>query len=582
MDDKHATPNPQPHAKPEERAQEDEAQGASPEENEFARLLEEAAMPPELVRGARITAEIVGTDGRAALLDVGAKSEVPIPLAEFEAAGLGRPRVGDTVEALVLSSRPLRLSVLEAAKQRLWEELRAHMQAERPVEVEMREQVKGGFVGRIGPLRAFLPWSEADLEAPRPKKIVGHRLKALVVEMSKRPEGVVVSRKRLLAKEREEAQQRFFAEAEVGARVKGRVVRVVQAGAFVELAPFVEAFLPASEITYRRIAHPREVLRRGQEVEAEIIELAPEEGRVKVSMKALEPDPWQGAQARYPVGARVKGRVVKLLEQGAIVELEPGLDGFVPRTELAWTRKPPRPSEVLAEGDEVEAEVLEVQEEARRMRLSLKAVQPNPWEAWLAEHPVGSRVKGTVRTKTDFGVFVRVGEELDGLVHANDLSWTESPEEALARIEVGEELECVVLGVDVARERISLGVKQLQDDPLELFLARAPKGSAVKGVVKEVREDGLVLELAPGVTGFVPRRELPRGRSYAVGEELEARVLQAEKKRRRVILSVRAHERALTRETMERLARESSSLPSPLALALKRALGGAKEEEEVR
>ena len=544
--------------------------------DEFARLLEEAAAPPSFRRGDLVEAEIVGVDRREVLVDIGGKSEAVIPREEFAEAGLDAPRPGARVAAVVVRAGAggLRLSVLEAARRQAWDTVQRAVKEDAPVRVQIQAQIKGGFAGRIGPLRAFLPWSEADVRPPRPSELVGHEVDALVVETDARAHSVVVSRKRLMEREVEAARARFFAEAQEGMTIKGRVRRIADFGAFVEVAPHVEALLPASEITHRRIVHPREVLRRGQEVEAVILALKPEEGRITLSTKALEPDPWEGVAERFPSGARVQGRVVKILPEGAIVELAPGLDGFLHRSELSWARRQVRPSEVLAEGDEVEVQVLEVDAEARRIRLSLKAVQPNPWEMWLAEHPVGSRVKGPVRTKTDFGVFVRVGEELDGLVHLNDLSWTEEPEEVLARIEVGQELECVVLGVDVARERISLGIKQLEEDPFLVFLKGAPKGGAVKGTVREVREDGLVVDLAPGVAGFVPRREIPRGREYAAGDEVEARLIEADRRRRRVVLSIRRHEQQLTREAMRKLEKESAkALPSPLALELQKALG---------
>ncbi|RME80893.1 MAG: S1 RNA-binding domain-containing protein, partial [Zetaproteobacteria bacterium] len=510
---------------------------------------------------------------------LGAKAEVPVPIQEWQEAGLALPRVGDEVEAVVVGfggEAGVRVSVVAAKREEAWEAVEASLTGGEPVIAELIGPQKGGFSVRIGPLVAFMPWSESALH---PRRNVEEELRAgpfavKVLSARRRPRpDIVVSRKAVQAEQQEQARQAFFAETKVGDVVEGVVRRMTDFGAFVELREGVDALLHVSEIAWRRLGHPREALKVGQKVRVKVLELDPEAGRIAVSLRALEPDPWADVPARYQPGMRLAARVLKTFERGVLVEIEPGVEGWIPAEELSWTRKRVRPSEIVAEGELVDAVVLEVRPEERRMLLSYKGARPNPWEVWLSEHPVGSRVKGPVVSKTDFGVFVRVGEELDGLVHMSDLSWTEEPEAALARVQVGDELECVVLGVDVARGRIQLGVKQLEEDPLEVFLKGAQKGGTVRGVVRAVDEAGAQVELAPGVVAFLPRREIPKGRELAEGEELEARLIEADRRRRRVVISVRQHERMQEREALRRLSREGEgALPNPLAEQLKRLL----------
>jgi small subunit ribosomal protein S1 len=389
-----------------------------------------------------------------------------------------------------------------------------------------------------------------------------------VLTATREPENIVVSRKQPLARELEEKRRAFFESAHVGDRVGGVVRRLADFGAFVDVGG-VDALLHVSDISWRRLKHPSEALQVGQRITAEIIKLDAEAGKVSLSMRALQEDPWAKVAEKYQAGMRVTGTVRKLLDYGAMVELEPGVEGMIHRSEMSWTRQDVKPESVLAEGDVVDVEVLGVDAGKRRIALSLKNVMENPWQAWMAEHPTGSRACGKVRTITEFGLFVRLNEELDGLVHIGNLSWHEPGSDAIKRFAKGDEVECVVLGVDVDRGRISLGVKQLDDDPFEVFLTNASRGSRVRGKVLEAASGGYVVELAPGVEGWLPARELPKDSpELEVGAEVEAKVIELDRKRRRVRLSVRQMLRDEEREAIRNYAESVSRKDEPSALAL--------------
>jgi len=552
---------------------------------EFERLLAESlAEPVRLRKGQKVQAVVVELDEREVLVDVGMKAEASIAKEEFLRAGMAVPRVGETIEAVVVGRKGagVRLSVLALARERDWQALLQAKERNEPIRVRVEEAIKGGFRVRFGSLQGFLPRSEADVQLRGLNRLIGQEVEAIVLRATRgKNENIVVSRKAVIEKRIEESRKQFFATHQVGDRIEGVVRRMTDFGAFVEVAEGVDALLHVSDISWRRLDHPREALKIGQKIQAEIVALDPEANKVAISMKALQPDPWETVSERYQPGMRLTGRVRRLIDAGAIVEVEPGVEGFIHRSELSWTQPNLRPADLLAEGDVVDVVVLEVQPEQRRLRLSLKAAQPNPWEQWLAEHPVGSRIRGVVQSKTDFGIFVRVGENLDGLVHASDLSWTKDPNEALAEYEPGQEVECVVLNVDVERERIALGIKQLEEDPFEVFCRGAKRGGKVQGRVRRVQENGMEVELTEGVVGFVPRREIPRGREFAEGDEVEARIVEIDKRRRRIVLSIRRHEIAIERETVRAYTQQAaSSLPSPLAIELQRLFAKERKEDE--
>ncbi len=538
----------------------------------FRQMLEESLKEhPIATAGEVVSGVVVAVDGEGVLVDVGAKNEGVVPACEFEQMGEPLPEAGDAIEVLVQSlsgAQGVRVSALAARRQRLWARVEDALASASTLDARVTAEVKGGLRVNLGGLEAFLPRSEIDVTPVNPAEMLGRTIQVTVLTATRKPENIVVSRKQPLLRELEEKRRSFFESARVGDRVSGVVRRLADFGAFVDVGG-VDALLHVSDISWRRLKHPSEALQVGQQITAEIIKLDAEAGKVSLSMRALQEDPWAKAAEKYQAGMRVTGTVRKLLDYGAMVELEPGVEGMIHRSEMSWTRQDVKPESVLAEGDVVDVEVLGVDAGKRRIALSLKNVMENPWQAWMAEHPAGSRVRGTVRSKTDFGMFVRLNEELDGLVHIGNLSWHEPGSEAIKRFSKGDEVECVVLGVDVDRGRISLGIKQLEDDPFEVFLAHASRGSRVSGKVKEVASGGYVIELAPGVEGWLSTRELPKDAAeLELGAEVEAKIIELDRKRRRVRLSVRQLLRDEEREAIRNYAQSVSRKDEPSALAL--------------
>ncbi|MDQ6964733.1 MAG: S1 RNA-binding domain-containing protein, partial [Mariprofundales bacterium] len=474
-----------------------------PADEDFRALFEASIQESApLDRGQLVDGVVVSIEGDQVIINVGGKGEGAVPAAEFASAHLPVPALNESVEVMVTDvsgTDGVQLSVLDAIKLHQWIVVESALADGSEVDAHILSEIKGGFRVTIGGLQAFMPRSEADASRHlQSDLLVGTDCKVVVLDASRRPENVVVSRRRPMEVEMAAKRQRFFEQHQVGDRVTGVVRRLVDYGAFVDLGG-ADALLHVSDIAWRRLTHPSDVLTTGQTITAEITSVDAEKGRVSISMKQLLEDPWLRAAGSYSKGMRVTGSVRRLLDFGAVVELEPGIDGLIHNSELSWTRRDVKPSSILAEGDVVDLSVLEVDPERRRIRLSLKEVLENPWQTWLANHPVGSRVAGRVKNITEFGFFVGLSAELDGLVHIGNLTWTGDADAALAEYQKGQEVECVVLGVDVERQRVSLGIKQLQDDPFTLFLAGAKEGGSVTGKVIEVAGWGYIVEVADGV-----------------------------------------------------------------------------------
>lgn len=567
----------------ENEAAKETAAAATAEEESFKQLFEASLKEtPALKKGENVKGVVVSVDSEVVTLDVGAKNEGTINVTEFSAIGKELPAVGDEIEALVISGGGrggVRLSVLEGRRQELWEKVEAAVAAGETLEATVLKEVKGGFRVDLGGLSGFMPRSETDVDARiAAEQVVGQKCQVAILEATRKPENIVVSRKQPLSKVVEEKRAAFFAKTAVGDKVSGQVKRLADFGAFIDLGG-VDALLHVSDMAWRRIEHPSEMLSIGQNISAEVIKLNPETGKVSVSMKVLQEDPWAQASATYEAGMRLTGTVRKLLDFGAVVELEPGIEGMIHRSELSWTRKDVKPTEVLSEGDVVDVAVLAVEPEDRRIRLSLKEVTDNPWQAWLADHPVGSRISGKVKNITDFGFFVALTDELDGLVHIGNLSWEKEGAEAIGEYKKSQEIEAVVLGVDVDRQRISLGIKQLSDDPFEVFLSGVSRGGVVKGKVAELSSGAAMVELADGVQARLALREVPREQeALKVGDEVEAKVIDVNRKRRQVDLSVRQLLRDEEREAVRSYSQDlkNDETPSALALELQRKLLGKK------
>lgn len=559
----------------------DTVQETGSEEESFKQMFEASLKEqPEVKRGEMITGMVVSVSADTVIVDVAAKAEGSIPVSEFTEAGLEVPVIGTDIQAMVQSvggSAGVKLSVLEAKKREAWAGVEAAAESGEAIEALVTAEVKGGFRVSLSGLSAFMPRSEADTDMHvTADQLVGQKCKVAVLEASRKPENVVVSRKKPMASERDLQRVEFFKQHAVADKLPGEVKRMTDFGAFVDLGG-VDALLHVSDISWRRIKHPSEMLSLGQSVTVEIVKLNAETGKVSVSMKALQSDPWEKVGATYEVGMRLTGTVRRLLDFGAVVELEPGVEGMIHRSELSWTKKDVKPAQVLAEGDVVDVAVLEVEADARRIRLSLKAVSENPWQSWLADHPIGSHVTGKIKNVTDFGFFVPVAEGLDGLVHMENLSWEQHGSQALAGFTKGQDVECVVLGVDVDKQRIALGIKQLSEDPFELFLNNVKRGDSVNGKVVETKPNGVMVELADGVCAYLGNREVPREQGeLKEGAEVEAKIIEVNRKRRQVELSIRQQLRDEERDAVRNYSQRVSadSAPSALALELQRKLLG--------
>jgi len=561
----------------------DAATPEAAEEESFKKLFEASLKEaPALKRGENIKCVVVSMNDDVVTLDVGTKNEGTIHVTEFATIGKPLPAVGDEIEALIISAggrEGVRLSVLEGRRQELWQKVDAAVEAGETLEATVLKEVKGGFRVDLGGLSAFMPRSEADVDARMAAdQLVGHACQVAIIEATHKPENIVVSRKQPMMKELDEQRAVLFAKIAVGDKVSGEVKRLTDFGAFVDIGG-ADALLHVSDMAWRRIDNPAEMLSVGQKISAEIIKLNAETGKVSISMKSLQKDPWVTAASTYEAGMRLTGTVRKLLDFGAVVELEPGVEGMIHRSEMSWTRKDVKPTEVLSEGDVVDVAVLAVEPKDRRIRLSLKEVSENPWQAWLAENPIGSKITGKIKNITDFGFFVGLTPDLDGLVHLGNISWEKDGSEAISDYKKSQEVEAVILGVDVERQRISLGIKQLSSDPFELFLDGVKRGGVVKGKVVEINAGAAMVELAEGVQARLALREVPRENdALKVGDEVEAKVIDANRKRRQVELSVRQLLRDEERDAMKNYAQDvkNDATPSALALEIQRKLLGKK------
>ncbi len=542
------------------------------DEQSFKQLFEESIKQrPMAARGQIVSGLVAGVDHESVMVDVGGKNEGIVPLNEFEKLGDPSPAIGDSIEVMVQSTGGtdgVHLSVLAARHQLLWKRVDDSLANRSCVSATVKTEVKGGLRVDLGGLSAFLPHSEIDIRPSVSSDMMGEKINVVVLSASRKPENIVVSRKHLLVVARNEQRRIFFASKKVGDRLNGTIKRLTDFGAFVDVGG-VDALLHVSDIAWRRLKHPSEVLQIGQHITVEITRLDESAGKIALSMRTLQADPWEHISGKYGTGMRLTGTVRKLLDYGAMVEIEPGVEGMIHRSEMSWTRQDISPSNVLTEGDVVDVAVLAVDVEKRRIALSLKEVAENPWQTWLAGHPAGMRVKGTVRSITDFGLFIRLNDELDGLVHIGNLSWHESGEQVMASYAKGDETECVVLGVDVERQRIALGIKQLGDDPFEVFLANASRGSRVEGKILEPVSGGFTVKLVQGVTAYLPKREVPReDDELKSGASVEAKIIELDRKRRKVKLSISRMLRDEEKDAMRNYAKAGGKDGAPSALAL--------------
>jgi small subunit ribosomal protein S1 len=447
--------------------------------------------------------------------------------------------------------------------------------------------VKGGLTVMVNGIRAFLPGSLVDL---RPVKDTSHfegkELEFKVIKLDRKRNNVVVSRRAVMEETAGVERQQLLETLKEGAIVKGVVKNITDYGAFVDLGG-IDGLLHITDLAWRRVKHPTEVLSVGDEVTAKILKFDAEKNRVSLGLKQLGEDPWIGISRRYPQGTRLFGKVTNITDYGAFVEIEAGIEGLVHVSEMDWTNKNVHPAKVVSLGDEVEVMILEIDEDRRRISLGMKQCMPNPWEEFAMNHKKGDKVKGVIKSITDFGVFIGLPGNIDGLVHLSDLSWQQPGEEAVKALKKGDEVETVVLSIDVERERISLGIKQLEGDPFGNYVSTHDKGNVVKGVVKSIESKGAVVELDKDVEGYLRASEIARDRvedvskHLSVGQEIEAVIVNIDRKSRSINLSVKQKDAAEEAAAMQKHASESSASAGTtnLGALLKAKLGGSKDKE---
>ncbi|HID36877.1 MAG TPA: S1 RNA-binding domain-containing protein [Ghiorsea sp.] len=549
-------------------------ESAAPETNEeesfaalFAASIEEQ---PKLSRGEYVTGVVVAIASDVVTVDLKGNSEGVIKASEFAEIGEAVPAIGDEISALMVGKgrQGVELSVLQGKRREVMNTVLAAKEAGELVSGTVSKEVKGGFRVDLGGFEAFLPRSEADTGFVNAGELLNQTFDFAIIEVQQRPENIVVSRKQPLAEQEAVVRAAFFENNVLGDKIEGTIKRLTNFGAFVDLGG-LDALLHVSDIAWKHIDNPAEMLSVGQKITAEVIKLDAESGKISISMKNLIEDPWVRVADTYEPGMKVTGTVRKLIKVGAIVELEPGVDGLIHRSEMSWTRKDIEPSKVVTEGDVVDVAVLDFDAEKRRLRLSLKEVRENPWQAWMAANPAGSKVTGKIKNISDFGFFVGLSDELDGLVHIGNISWDVSGDEAIKDYQKGQEVECAVIGVDVERGRIALGVKQLTANPFETFIAGSKKGAAVNGKVIEVLPNAYLIEVADGIVARLAQREMPREQAaLKIGDEVEAKVTNIDRKRERVELSIRQLLRDEERDSIRDYAKKNKADESPSALAL--------------
>ncbi|MBK8323722.1 MAG: 30S ribosomal protein S1 [Betaproteobacteria bacterium] len=558
-------------------------------ESSFAALFEESLTRQEMRAGEVITAEVISVDQNVVIVNAGLKSESAISTEEFKNdRGELEVKIGDfvsvAIEALEDGFGATKLSREKAKKLAAWSELDAALEGGTIISGVVSGKVKGGLTVMVNGIRAFLPGSLVDL---RPMKDTSHfegkELEFKVIKLDRKRNNVVVSRRAVMEETAGVERQALLETLKEGAVVKGIVKNITDYGAFVDLGG-IDGLLHITDLAWRRVKHPTEVLSVGDEVTAKILKFDAEKNRVSLGLKQLGEDPWIGISRRYPQGTRLFGKVTNITDYGAFVEIESGIEGLVHVSEMDWTNKNVHPAKVVSLGDEVEVMILEIDEDRRRISLGMKQCMPNPWEEFAMNHKKGDKVTGVIKSITDFGVFIGLPGNIDGLVHLSDLSWNAAGEEAVKAMKKGEEVETVVLSIDVERERISLGIKQLEGDPFGNYVTTHDKGNIVKGVVKSIELKGAVIELAPDVEGYLRASEISRDRVEDVrahlkeGDEFEGVIVNIDRKNRSINLSIKAKDAAEEAAAMQKMASESSASSGTTNLgALLKAKLGNKE-----
>ena len=557
----------------------------------FAELFEESqAYLAKLKPGSIVIGTVVEVRGDVVVINAGLKSEGIVPIEQFRNdAGEIDVGVGDQVKvALDTIENGFGETVLsreKAKRSMVWDELEEALEANATITGRISGKVKGGFTVDIKDVRGFLPGSLVDVRPVRDSTYLeGKELEFKLIKLDRKRNNIVVSRRAVVESEHSEEREQLMERLVEGAILPGVVKNLTDYGAFVDLGG-IDGLLHITDMAWKRVRHPSEVVEVGQELQVRVLKFDRERNRVSLGLKQLGEDPWDNIARRYPANTRVFGKVSNVTDYGAFVEIEPGVEGLVHVSELDWTTKTVNPSKVVQVGDEVQVMILDVDEERRRISLGMKQVTSNPWETFAAIHKKGDKVDGQIKSITDFGIFIGLDGGIDGLVHLSDISWNTTGEDVVRNYKKGDTLEAVVLAVDPERERISLGVKQLEQDPFGQFMAANPKGTKVTGTVRDVDAKGATVELADGVEGYVAARDISYDRvddatqHLKPGDRIEAKFIGMDRKGRSLQLSIKAKDEAETAEAMAEYNRsaDAASGTTKLGALLREQLGGKSE-----
>ncbi|MFC5577975.1 30S ribosomal protein S1 [Lysobacter niabensis] len=558
----------------------------------FAELFEQSQTNlAKLKPGSIVIGTVVEVRGDVVVINAGLKSEGIVPIEQFRNdAGEIDVAEGDEVKVALDSIEngfgETVLSREKAKRSMVWDELEEALQANATITGRISGKVKGGFTVDIKDVRGFLPGSLVDVRPVRDSSYLeGKELEFKLIKLDRKRNNIVVSRRAVVESEHSEEREQLLEKLVEGAVLKGVVKNLTDYGAFVDLGG-IDGLLHITDMAWKRVRHPSEVVEVGQELDVRVLKYDRERNRVSLGLKQLGEDPWDNIARRYPANTRVFGKVSNVTDYGAFVEIEPGVEGLVHVSEMDWTNKNVNPGKIVQVGDEVQVMVLDVDEERRRISLGMKQVTSNPWETFSVLHKKGDKVSGQIKSITDFGIFIGLDGGIDGLVHLSDISWNTTGEDIVRNFKKGDTLEAVVLAVDPERERISLGVKQLEQDPMGTFVATNAKGSIVKGIVKEVDAKGATVELDGGIEGYIAARDISHDRVddaskvLKVGDEVEAKIVGTDRKGRSMQLSIKAKDQAEQAEALadyNRSAADASSGTTKLGALLREQLGNKGE-----
>ncbi|MBT8047114.1 MAG: 30S ribosomal protein S1 [Xanthomonadales bacterium] len=536
----------------------------------FAELFEESLATQNLKPGSIVTGTIMEIRNDVVVVNAGLKSEGIVPISQFKnLEGQLEIEVGDSVQVALDTVEDgfgeTRLSRDKAKRALVWDKLEGAFEEEETVEGKISGKVKGGFTVDIEDIRAFLPGSLVDVRPVRdPAYLEGKDLEFKIIKLDRKRNNIVVSRRAVVESEFSAEREQLLDRLEEGVIVKGVVKNLTDYGAFLDLGG-IDGLLHITDMAWKRVHHPSEVVNVGDELEVRVLRFDRERNRVSLGLKQLGDDPWNDLSRRYPVSTRLFGVISNITDYGCFVEIEDGVEGLVHVSEMDWTNKNVNPAKVVHTGEEVEVMVLEIDEERRRISLGMKQCKTNPWESFAATHNKGDKVTGAIKSITDFGIFIGLEGGIDGLIHLSDISWQDTGEDVVRNFRKGEELEAVVLAVDPERERISLGIKQLDQDPFATYMAEHPRGSLVNGVVKEVDARGAVIELVDGVEGYLRASDIKEERvedatrELSVGDKIEAKFVSLDRKNRTLSLSIRAKDDAELADALKEYKQSSAS-----------------------